>query len=62
MAVKAVSLHSIGLEAVVSLKYREDLNYITAHGCSRQEKERRKEIKKRQNRKDQHVGTEYQDT
>lgn len=37
---------------VVSLKYREDMNYITVDGCSSQEKEAGEKSRKRQTQRD----------
>lgn len=43
---------------MVSLKYREDMNYITVDGCSSQEKEEGEKSRKRQTQRDfnWHVG------
>ncbi|ROL46556.1 hypothetical protein DPX16_21740 [Anabarilius grahami] len=59
MVAKPVSLYSAWYgRPVVSLKYREDMNYITVDGCSSQEKEEVEKSRKRQTQRDfnWHVG------
>lgn len=40
---------------MVSLKYREDMNYITVDGCSSQEKEEGEKSRKKQTQRDFHL-------